>query len=244
MVSEVRTDQKILIRHEGKQYLGWENISMGRNLHEDISAPGAPEGFYFRLNFKGDLARGIPLPKDAVVDRHMHGEGLFNSQVVCVASYLNFFVTMKGEPAVGAKVVRMAEHVGYGAYEQSKLTDRDGEVTLLEIHASRLEYRWAKTEIKQKIVITYQGKEYLAWEKTKTNPWENGEFNLDDTKYRLPAEITAELSDAPDLIRGMKTDPERCGIDDNLPENAVLYKGLFQVTRFNPHFVIEEEQGQ
>jgi len=244
LLAEVRTDQKILIRHDGKLYLGWSNIRSGLGPHEDVFVPGMQEGSYIQLEFYGDLSRATTLPDNVDLDRPMMDDGFFNSQVVCVCSRLHFFVTMNGEPAIGAKVVRTGEHVGYKSYEQSKVSDIDGEVNMDPVYASRLAHTWAKPEIKQKIVITYEGEDYLAWEKTKTNPWEQGEYNLDAKKGRMYAEITAELTDDPNIIRGVKTDLERCWKGeqgkDYLPPNAIPYKGLFQITRYSPN--IQKDQ--
>ncbi len=234
----VANDQKILVRHEGKLYLGWGNISRGCELHEDVQAfNGVAAPGYHPLDFDGDLSRATPLPEDVDLNQLMQDEGFFNSQVVEVASHLHFFVTMNGEPAVGAKVVRTAEHVGHHTYEQTKTSDIDGEVEIAPIIAARFAHAWEQFEIKQKIVITYQGKDYLAWEKTKTNPWENGEYNLDNKKIVFSAEISAELTDDPNAIRGVVTDLARCWKgkegEDYLPPDAIQYKGLFQVTRYD-----------
>jgi len=240
LMAEVRTDQKLLVRHAGKQYLGWANVACALDLHQDVFVPGIQEGCYVRLNFNGDLARATPLSENDDLDQLMEGKGFFNSQVVCIATRLRFFVTMNGEKAVGAKVVRTAEHVGYDKYEQSRVSDLDGEVAdMPALYAPQLIHSWANTEIRQKVVITYEGKEYLAWEKTKTNPWEEGEHNPDDKKWGFYAEITAELSDDQNMVRGVKTDPDRCWKGeqgaDYLPDDALPYKGLFQVTRYSPN---------
>jgi hypothetical protein len=247
MLAEVRTDQQIVVRYEDKVYLGWTNIRSGLGLHEDLGSFWASQPpLHFPLNFNGDLSRAASLPEDVDLDRIMRDDGFFNSQIVYVASRLNFIVTMNGVPAVGAKVVRRSEHVGYDSYEQSKVSDRDGEVDLPPLIAPQLEHRWAKTEIRQKVVITYEGKAYLAWEKTKTNPWENGEYNPDERKWGLFPEITAELTDDPNAIQGIKTDPERCwrgeSESDFLPDDAILYKGLFQVVRYDPGYEKNEKQ--
>jgi hypothetical protein len=97
-------------------------------------------------------------------------------------------------------------------------------------------HKEAKTEIRQKIVLIYDGKEYLGWEKTKTNPWAWGEYNVDDRRWGLNVQITAELSDDPTAVRSVESDHARCSSDDLLPPDAIQYKGLFQITRYDPGY--------
>lgn len=229
---EIVTDQKLLIRHDGKLYLGWSNVSHGRDLNDDYCTKVFPP-YHIKLDFNGDLSQATPLPEDVDLDENMSDQGFFNAQVVCVASYLRFFVTLNGESVQGVKVIRTAEHIGYDNYEQTGISDGDGEVNLKAIYAPLLIHKNQKTEVRQKVILLHEGKEYLGWEMTKGNPWERGEFNSDDNRWGLNAEITAELSDNPDLVRNISTDPNRCGKNDNLPNDAIKYKGLFAVTRYN-----------
>ncbi|MFT3868305.1 MAG: hypothetical protein QM715_07390 [Nibricoccus sp.] len=232
---EVVTDQKLLIRHEGKLYLGWTNVSHGRDLNEEYCTSIFPPN-YIKLDFNGDLSHATPLPGDVDLNRNMTGQGFFNSEPVCVCSYLKILVTLNGEPTQGVKVVRTAEHVGYDNYEQKGITDGDGEVNLDALHAPLLIHKNAKTEIRQKVILIHEGKEYLGWEKTKTNPWAWGEYNLDSARWGLNTEVTAELTDDPQAIRTIETDPERCGKDDLLPAGTITYQGLFKITRYNPGY--------
>jgi hypothetical protein len=108
---EVVTDQKLLIRHDGKLYLGWTNVSHGRDLNaEYCTTVFSPNSI--KLDFDGDLSRATPLPDDVELERNMTGGGFFNSQIICVCSHLKFFVTLNGEPVQGVKVVRTADHLG------------------------------------------------------------------------------------------------------------------------------------
>ncbi len=239
-LSEVRTHQTLLVIHEGKAYVGWGNCSAGRDLHRDISGsiPDVKEfpmygGFYYHLDFDGDLARATPLPDGSNLEqRNFEGEGFFNHQTVCVASYFRFVLTMNGKPVHGAKVTRTAEHVGYKTYVQTKPSPYDGEVELYQLYAPRLIHPWEKTEIRQKIVIEYEGKEYLAWERTKTNRWEYGEVNPDDREHSLsPQIISAELTD-PVMIREVKTHED--DLRHHFTEDTFSYKGFLQVQRKYP----------
>jgi hypothetical protein len=136
---------------------------------------------------------------------------------------------MNGEPVVGATVTRTAEYVGHRTYVQSKPSPYDGDVELKAIYAPRLVHPWQKIEIRQKIVVEYEGKEYLAWEKTKTNPWESGEVNPDGEKAGLnPKIISAELTD-PVIVRCVKTQ-EKYVAHYPLAEK-IQYRGFLEVHR-------------
>jgi len=54
------------------------------------------------------------------------------------------------------------------------------------------------TIIRQKIVIKYQGMEYLAWETVKTNNHKYGELNDEDAKNPVKFHLLCELTNPQD----------------------------------------------
>lgn len=105
--------------------------------------------------------------------------GLFDSLKVCLFSEVKGVVTSEGKPVAGVEVTQTAK-ISDKLYSYKTVTDVQGRFHFEERRAYSVN-KFAPVEpfIDQKIKMTYQGKEYLAWDIDKRNYDPNGELNRD-----------------------------------------------------------------
>jgi len=119
--------------------------------------------------------------------------GILDFMRIYIFSEVDGTVLMEGKPVSGAKVTRTADYKDK-IHTDTVVTDDQGRFHFDDIYTHSL--RLSETVIFQKIIIEYDGKDYLAWELTKRNEQRFGELNdpatPDDEISRI--NLTSELT--------------------------------------------------
>ncbi len=121
--------------------------------------------------------------------------GLLNFFTIYVFSEMKGVVTLNGEPVAGAELVRTADHVHDRVYTDSTVTDEAGRFSFPDIKTFSLRPLMLPTVIHQKMIIRYQGMEYLAWETTKRTNHRHGEINDEKPDKLVKLDLSCELTD-------------------------------------------------
>ncbi len=124
--------------------------------------------------------------------------GLFDLFKIYVFSDVTGVVTMNGVPVQGAEVLRTGDHEHDKVYQDKTMTDAEGRFSFGPISTFSMRPIMLGTIIRQKIVIKYQGMEYLAWKTTKTTNHRYGEINDEDVDRPVLLELACELTDPQD----------------------------------------------
>ncbi|MBI3561655.1 MAG: carboxypeptidase regulatory-like domain-containing protein [Gammaproteobacteria bacterium] len=116
--------------------------------------------------------------------------GLFDFLKVCLFSDVHGVVTLQGKPVAGAEIIRsgaLNEENGK-AFSDIAFTDEQGHFHFnAKFVHSLVAVIPMEPLVPQKILIRYQGREYLAWSMNKRRYVENAEL---DKPIRLACEIT------------------------------------------------------
>jgi len=126
--------------------------------------------------------------------------GLFDFFTIHVFSDVSGVVTFKGEPVEGVKIIRTADHEEDKVYTDATTTDKDGKFSFKGISTFSLRPIMMGTIIRQKIVIKYQGMEYLAWETVKGNNYKYGELNDENVENPVKLHLFCELTNPQDEL--------------------------------------------
>ncbi|GAA5443482.1 hypothetical protein Misp06_01659 [Microbulbifer sp. NBRC 101763] len=121
-----------------------------------------------------------------------------NPLKACTFSEMKIRLTLNGEPAVGAKIIRTIDWKD----EQIDLftSDEDGNVDLpAKFENSFTQVLPVEFISSQSINVEYENNNYLIWIYAKRNPGENSEMNGD------PINLSCELSDEPKTERKFKS---------------------------------------
>ena len=124
--------------------------------------------------------------------------GLFDFFTIHVFSDVSGVVTFKGEPVEGVKIIRTADHQNDKVYTDTTTTDNDGKFSFKGISTFSLRPIMLETVVRQKMVIKYQGMEYLAWETLKRNNYKYGELNNENTESPVMLHLFCELTNPQD----------------------------------------------
>ncbi|MFA0814000.1 DUF6795 domain-containing protein [Microbulbifer epialgicus] len=121
-----------------------------------------------------------------------------NPLKACTFSEMKIRLTLNGEPAVGAKVIRTIdwkdEQVDFYT------SDEDGNIDLpAKFESSFTQVLPVEFISSQSINVEYENNNYLIWIYAKRNPGENSEMNGD------PINLSCELSDEPKTERKFKS---------------------------------------
>ena len=105
-------------------------------------------------------------------------------------------VLMEGKPVSGAEVIQTADYKDK-IHTFSAITDKQGHFHFDDLYEYSM--RLSETAILQKIVIRFDGKEYLAWRLMKRHEHRFGELNDESaSETNMQAiNLTCELSDDP-----------------------------------------------
>ena len=121
--------------------------------------------------------------------------GYLDFMRIYIFSEVDGVVLLEGKPVSGAKVVRTADYKDK-LYTDRVITDAQGRFHFKDIYIYSM--RLFGTNILQKIVILYEGQEYLAWELMKGHDNQHGELTdpeIPDApikKLRLSCELTGD----------------------------------------------------
>jgi len=125
--------------------------------------------------------------------------GFFDLLTIHVFSNVSGIVTFQGEPVDGAKIIRTADHEHDKVYTDTTTTDKDGQFSFKGISTFTLRpIMMMGTIIRQKIMIKYQGMEYLAWRTLKRNNYKYGELNDEDAESPVNFHLLCELTNPQD----------------------------------------------
>ena len=119
------------------------------------------------------------------------GEAMwFQAEEVCVFSAMEGTLTYNGEPAVGAKVVRIVRWKDEKGESDSVVTDEMGHFSLPVMNRTLRQLFPAEFVAHQSIFVYYQGNEFQIWGMGKSDISEGSELGG-------KAEIICELTDEP-----------------------------------------------
>jgi len=113
--------------------------------------------------------------------------GMLDFMRVYIFSEVDGVVLMNGKPVSGANVIRTADYKDK-VHSNTVVTDEQGRFHFDDIYTYSM--RLSETAILQRIMIHYEGEEYLAWKLLKKHDSRYGELNDPDT----PAESTQKLN--------------------------------------------------
>ena len=120
--------------------------------------------------------------------------GMLDFMRVYIFSEVDGVVLMNGKPVSGAKVIRTADYKDK-VHSNTVVTDEQGRFHFDDIFTYSM--RLSETAILQRIMIHYEGEEYLAWEMMKRNDNRYGELNDPETP-EVPIkhlQLNCELTD-------------------------------------------------
>ncbi len=126
--------------------------------------------------------------------------GFFDLFIIHVFSDVSGIVTFQGEPVDSVKIIRTADHEHDKVYTDTTATDKDGKFSFKGVSTFSLRPIMLGTIIRQKIVIKYQGMEYLAWETLKRNNYKYGELNSEDAENPIKLHFFCELTNPQDTL--------------------------------------------
>jgi len=123
----------------------------------------------------------------------VHAMGILDFMRIYIFSEVDGTVLMNGKPVSGAKVTQTADYKDK-IHSFTTITDDQGRFHFDDIYTYSL--RLSETAILQKIVIDYDGKEYLAWKLMKRHEHRFGELNDESTneKNMQSINLTCELT--------------------------------------------------
>lgn len=112
--------------------------------------------------------------------------GFFDAGRVCLFSGISGTITLEGKPVANARVIRTADKDGPKTDET--VTDENGYFSLPPMY-ERTVTKFLPMEfvVSQKIIVSFEGKNYEIWSSVKRSPEENSE-----SKGKLLA-VTCEL---------------------------------------------------
>lgn len=136
--------------------------------------------------------------------------GFLDFMRVYIFSEVDGVVLMNGKPVSGAKVIRTADYKDK-IHSNTVVTDEQGRFHFDDIYTYSM--RLSETAILQRIMIHYEGEEYLAWKLLKRN----------DNRY-------GELNDPETLDKPIKKLNLKCELTDNQDNKQVVHFELGQKT--------------
>jgi hypothetical protein len=136
--------------------------------------------------------------------------GFLDFMRIYIFSEVDGVVLLEGKPVKGATVVRTADYKDK-LYTDTVITDEQGRFHFDDIYIYSM--RLSNTSIRQKIVIQYDGSEYLAWELLKRHENHYGELTDPEKpdapvkKLNLRCELTGDQSNEQviEFILGKRT---------------------------------------
>jgi hypothetical protein len=121
----------------------------------------------------------------------VHSMSLLKGEKVCVASGFEGRLTLNGQPASGARVVRKIEWKGNKEKTEETIADKDGRFGF-PVHWDVLRQVLPVQFVAyQSIFVYFQGQKYQIWETGKLDESEYGEFNGKPQNFRC--ELIDEL---------------------------------------------------
>lgn len=124
--------------------------------------------------------------------------GFFDAMTVTLFSEMKGVITQGGEPVSGAVVTRTAIPNNDKTYTDSATTDSAGVFSFRKLEANMfLKLLPTSIVVSQKVVISYQGNQYLAWQAGNTNGVDKGELNEHDfigTDKEVDINLQCELN--------------------------------------------------
>lgn len=125
---------------------------------------------------------------------------LLRAESVCIFSSMQGKLTFNGEPASGAKITRKVTWKGKKEETDSTSAGDNGEFTFEVMNRELKRFFPAEFVAYQKIIVDYQGEQYLIWEMAKRETSEFGELGGKLVNFRC--ELTNE-PDGADVPRGL-----------------------------------------
>ena len=120
---------------------------------------------------------------------------LFPTTEVCVFSPLEGVLTYKGEPAAGAKIVRVVKWKDDKGETDTYYADAQGRFSLPEMRRSWPRTGLAQFVTHQSLYVHYEGQEFHIWEMGHGSKERFGEFG--GPLEGVVCEITGDLEPAP-----------------------------------------------
>lgn len=118
---------------------------------------------------------------------------MFDAGKVCLFSKISGVITLNGNPAANAHIVRTV-NLSRNKVDETT-TDANGYFEMPAVFQRTLtKFLPQEFTAKQEVAVHYEGKEYKIWRGVKRDPSENSEARGDDLK------VTCELSNEEDLI--------------------------------------------
>ncbi len=116
---------------------------------------------------------------------------LLQAENVCVFSAMEGTITFQGQPAVGAKIVRIVRWKDEKGESDTTVTNDIGHFSLPVMNRVLRRLFPIEFSAHQSIFVHYQGQEYHIWEMGKSDTSENGELGGVPINFRC--ELNGEL---------------------------------------------------
>ena len=127
--------------------------------------------------------------------------GLFDIGKVCLFSATTGVVTLDGAPLAGVEVERAYKWQGTEYTRETATTDAEGRFAFPAAYGrSVAKYTPVEPVVHQRILLRREGREYLAWERSKRDYDEDTE--LEGKKIDLRCDLSNEVRDV-QMARGV-----------------------------------------